>query len=526
MKVLRQPPKPVKRDALDEALAQVDDVKPAVVAKAKPAAAPTPTSFGGKPTEQPQVIARADMPVASSNLGWSVDEKPARLGVTADDEKRIGEATKAWAALTPKALADGRAAVSQVLGGQRTAGSSQTTLEKLGASGLTKEQQALVLDTLSLASSYYDRVAASTDDPVAKATQAANKTHLFGEVDQLCDAARALKLSPKDLSLAMLSATYSDMVKIGGRLKMGPDDQLASMKSLMNHDLAGAAAAEAFMAKDPRLSKADRAAVVDGIRAHQYTPPAFFANMLGVTARFSMKLAGYTPTPADEQTLASLKQKVASPYEHLMPGTNRVAFSTDEKKLMRDWVGREDWVVPNDPAQHAVAGADVLDNYGSPGGMLKYPRFRGPGTTFQDGTLKDSLGTVYPKFDATGQPVFDKAAYAGPPHGGNLPSCVDAYWQLPEALRPVVAEKLVAARTVMTDAFKRMESTLRAQGHDPAQVPFWGKPLTPADYADLQRMQSDPPRAPGRLAELKLAVEVKELFIAEARKAIEATGAP
>jgi len=517
MKVAKRPPQTVKAERLGE-LPRTPGVKPA---------GPKPSSTFGAPAvhaEKPQDVAASAMPVASANMGWSVGETQARLGVTAEDEARIAEATKAWAAMTPDAQARARSDVARRLGDQRTAGSKLTSLEKLDASGLSKEQKALALDTLAIAADYYDRVAASTDDPIAKATQAANKAHLFGEIDQLCDAGRALGLGGRDLTLSLLSATYSDMVKIGGRLKMGPEEQLASMRSLLCHDLAGAAAAEAFMAKDPRLSGDDRARVIDGIRAHQYTPPAFFSNMMGVTARFAMKLAGYTPTPADEAVLAGLQKKIAEPYANLEAGTNRVALTAPEKKLMRDWVGREDWVVPKDLGQHAVAGADVLDNYASPGGMLKYPRFRGPGTTFQDGTLKESLGTVYPKFDDRGQPVFDRAAYAGPPHGGKLPSCVDAYWQLAEGLRPLVAEKLVAARGVMDDAYARMDAALRAQGHDPAQVPFWGKPLTPADYGDLAALKDGKLSDPARVNQLELALSVKETFIAQAMAAIEAAG--
>jgi peptidoglycan hydrolase-like protein with peptidoglycan-binding domain len=375
-------------------------------------------------------------------------------------------------------------------------------LEKFMASPLLgPEQKERVLRAATFAKDFTERTgkaAETAGEMAAKGFQDSNRLHLQDELSVMTDVAQQLKLSPRQAENAYLASIFSDVDKVPGRA------------SLITHHEAGARAAAVRL---PELFPNDPnrvAEIVEIVKAHQISPPRFFASqVMGEIMDTFLKPAG-TLTPDESKALASvrlkladslnpefakaggsgltfgseerallqkmglgeeqtkawvgLQRKIADPLNpaHLNPARTGVAFSDAERALLSR-VGLKEWAVPSSRESWAVILADGKSNYGKP--PHKIYGNRGPGTFFPDQTSEQALESVL-----------------GPKGTG-----ADAASVLPAELRPSFEASVDEARAGVERARQKMDGWLKSQGLDPQNTVYWrNTPLLPgASEADV-----------------------------------------
>ena len=360
--------------------------------------------------------------------------------------------------------------------------------EKFMASPLLgPEQKERVLRAATFAKDFTERTgkaAETAGDMAAKGFQDSNRLHLQDELSVMTDVAQQLELSPRQAENAYLASIFSDVDKVPGR------------PSLITHHEAGARAAALRL---PELFPNDSnrvAEIVEIVKAHQISPPRFFASqVMGEIVETFLKPAGTLTTDesralasvklkladslnpefaktggagiafgaeerallqkiglGEEQTkaLAGLQRKIADPLNpaHLNPARTGVAFSDSERALLSR-VGLKEWAVPSSRESWAVILADGKSNYGKP--PHKIYGNRGPGTWFPDQTSEEALDSVL-----------------GPRGTG-----ADAASVLPAELRSSFEVSVDQARAGVERARQKMDGWLKGQGLDPQNTVYW-----------------------------------------------------
>jgi hypothetical protein len=415
--------------------------------------------------------------------------------------------------LSAEELAAQRAATEKDLGSYKAAG-GKSILDQLNSSNLSMTQRDRVLDVL--AETRYSYLRPGANGQVA-AEQLGSYRHTLGELKEGLDSAESNGLSARETQDALLAGMLSDSHKYGWSAAQGGN--------FFTHHLDGALAADAILSR--RLGNGFDAKDLDAVRhailEHQIGPPQFMAQSYANEIRAGMARAGVTPSAQDADRIASIQKLMSDPLHAAVEadsqGGYRVAFSTEERELLRRYVGQgtQNWHVPAparsisgaadaagsasgdalDPAKVSavVRAADIFDNYfpeiGPDGQAIKGPfkiaALRGPSLNPPDLSLDDAISSV-------------------------KNSMRQSEGLLTDADRARALLRATHEDTVYNQARTDTENWLRERGITPgANTPYWGKPLeAPPTGATPQQMQAWRKRP-----DVKLGEEIQAHFAQE-----------
>jgi hypothetical protein len=319
-------------------------------------------------------------------------------------------------------------------------GSVMTVLEKLSSDrSLSPEQKERVLRSLALAKAFLER----PGDKAETDYRRINLFHTYDEVGAVLELARVMKLSPLETENALLASIFSDVDKAPGG------------SGFLLHHVAGAKAAVVMLGKELELSRPEHLAqlvsIVTAIKAHQASPPRFFAEVVEREIRSAIDEQGMDPKPL-EGSLTSLKKKIMEPLEtaHLGPSRDALELTPEERDLLKR-VGLREWTLPRDDTAIAVGAGDSFVNFANVVGIAKIVAIRGPEAPFSDATAQHSVASVLG------------------PNG----SAADARTLLPKSLHSFYDRQINATREQVAQAELAVDEWLIQHGKRPDKTPFW-----------------------------------------------------
>ncbi|MBI2378263.1 MAG: hypothetical protein HYV07_29955 [Deltaproteobacteria bacterium] len=283
-----------------------------------------------------------------------------------------------------------------------------------------------------------------------KGYQVVNWKHTRGEIDQVLEASKLAKLSPRETEDALLASIFSDAVK--------------TPQNFITHNVDGAFAAAEVLSRhfDPKRDLARIEGIVAAVKEHQIGPPAFMSMIL--TGMLRGKL-GKDATPTELALVTSIGKKVANPFDeaNLTTDKSKIAFSGAELEKLA-LVGVKEWNVPHQGSSHygasrAVIDGDSLINYASPDGWAKIVAIRGPetGPFFEDKTVFDSAGSAMQSYN-------------------------DATSVMSDAAKPLAKQGLARTQTALDRVKTKMEAFFASKGdsipkNSDGTIAFWNAPL-------------------------------------------------
>jgi hypothetical protein len=428
-------------------------------------------------------------------------------------ERNAERVAKMHPPLSAEELAAQRAATEKDLASYK-AGDGKSILDQLNSSTLSMTQRDRVLDVLAETRHSYLHPGASAQ---VSAEQRGSYRHTLGELKEGLDSAKTNGLSARETQDALLAGMLSDSHKYGWSAAQGGN--------FFTHHLDGALAADAILSR--RLGSGFDAKDLDAVRhailEHQIGPPQFMAQAYVNEIRAGMTRAGVTPSAEDANRLANIQRLMSdplhAPVEADSQGGYRVALSTDERELLRRYVGEgtQNWHVPApatstsgavgaadsaggnslDPAKVSavVRAADIFDNYsveiGPDGQAIKGPfkiaGLRGPNWNAPDLSLGDAISAL-------------------------KKSMRESEELLTDADRARAAMRATDEDSIYNQARTATANWLRQRGITPdANTPYWGAPLeAPPPGATPQQMQ-----AWRQSPDVKLGAEIQAHFAQE-----------
>jgi len=228
-----------------------------------------------------------------------------------------------------------------------------------------------------------------------------NWKHTRAELDQVYDAAKILKLTPKETRDALIASIFSDAIKSRG--------------NFIIHNVHGAQAAvmvlSYFLDAGKSTVRKSMERIERATKEHQIAPPEFMATVVAIMLHHKHRLKRFDPEgPSNSgtkpRTIYGIYQKIKDPFNlaHLNEARDLIDFHESERTLLKT-IGIEEWYVPH-PANpdariaHAVIAGDHSINYNHPEGFAKIALLRGPDTEsiFEDPTIHHSLESAVQSF--------------------------------------------------------------------------------------------------------------------------------